>query len=32
MQSAIGPVTHIIKVPMDIRSDREVATFQMANL
>ena len=30
--SAIGPVTHRTKVPMDINSHRELATFQVANL
>ena len=30
--SAMGPVTHMTKVPMDISSHREVATFQVANL
>jgi len=30
--SAMGPVTHMTKVPMDISSDRELATFQGANL
>jgi len=30
--SAMGPVTHIMKVPMDISSHRELATFQVANL
>jgi len=30
--SAIGPVTHMMKVPMDISSHRELATFQVANL
>jgi len=30
--SAMGPVTHITKVPMDISSHRELATFQVANL
>ena len=30
--SAMGPVTHIAKVPMDINSHRELATFQVANL
>jgi len=30
--SAIGPVTHMTKVPMDISSHRELATFQVANL
>jgi len=29
---AIGPVTHMTKVPMDISSHRELATFQVANL
>src|ERR1700712_2274622 len=31
-QSAMGPVTHMTKVPMDISSHRELATFQVANL
>jgi len=30
--SAMGPVTHMTKVPMDISSQRELATFQVANL
>jgi len=31
--SAMGPVSHMImKVPMDISSHRELATFQVANL
>jgi len=30
--SAMGPVTHMTKVPMDISSHRELATFQVANL
>jgi len=30
--SAMGPVTHMRKVPMDISSHRELATFQVANL
>jgi len=30
--SARGPVTHMTKVPMDISSLREFATFQVANL
>jgi len=30
--STIGPVTHMTKVPMDISSHRELATFQVANL
>jgi len=30
--SAMGPVTHMTKVPMDINSHRELATFQVANL
>jgi len=30
--SAPGTVTHITKVPMDISSHRELATFQVANL
>jgi len=30
--SAMGPVTHLMKVPMDISSHRELATFQVANL
>jgi len=30
--SAIGPVTHRTKVPMDISSHKELATFQVANL
>jgi len=30
--SAMGPVTHMTKVPMDIISHRELATFQVANL
>ena len=29
---ALGPVTHMTKVPMDISSHRELATFQVANL
>jgi len=29
--SAMGPVTHMTKVPMDISSHRELATFQVAN-
>jgi len=29
---AMGPVTHMTKVPMDISSHRELATFQVANL
>jgi len=29
--SAMGPVTHMTKVPMDISSYRELATFQVAN-
>jgi len=29
--SAMGPLTHMTKVPMDISSHREVATFQVAN-
>jgi len=29
--SAIGPVTHMTKVPMDISSHRELATFQVGN-
>jgi len=28
----MGPVTHMTKVPMDISSHRELATFQVANL
>jgi len=30
--SAMGPVTHMMKVPMDISSHRVLATFQVANL
>jgi len=30
--SAMGPVTHMTKVPMDISSHRELVTFQVANL
>jgi len=30
--SAMGPVTHMMKVSMDISSHRELATFQVANL
>ena len=30
--SAMGPVTHMTKVPMDISSHRELAVFQVANL
>ena len=30
--SAMGLVTHMTKVPMDISSHRELATFQVANL
>jgi len=30
--SAMGPVTHLTQVPMDISSHREGATFQVANL
>jgi len=30
--SPMGPVTHMTKVPMDISSHRELATFQVANL
>jgi len=30
--SAMGPVTHMTKVSMDISSHRELATFQVANL
>jgi len=30
--SAMGPVTHMTQVPMDISSHRELATFQVANL
>jgi len=29
---AMGPVTHMTKVPIDISSYRELATFQVANL
>ena len=29
--SAMGPVTHMTKVPMDISSHRELATFQVGN-
>jgi len=29
---AMGPVTHMTRVPMDINSNREMATFQVANL
>jgi len=28
----MGPVTHMTKVPMEISSHRELATFQVANL
>ena len=28
---AMGPVTHMTKVPMDISSHRELATFKVAN-
>jgi len=31
-RSAMGPVTHMTKVPKDISSHRELATFQVANL
>jgi len=31
-RSAMGPVTHMTKVPMDISSHTELATFQVANL
>src|ERR1700712_4863064 len=31
-QSAMGPVTHMTRVPMDISSHRELAIFQVANL
>jgi len=30
--SAMRPVTHMTKVPMNISSHRELATFQLANL
>jgi len=30
--SAMGPITHMTKVPMDISSHWELATFQVANL
>jgi len=30
--SAMGPVTHMTKVPIDISSHRKLATFQVANL
>ena len=30
--SAMGPVTHLTEVPMDISNHRELATFQVANL
>jgi len=30
--SAMGPVTHMTKVPMDISSNSELTTFQVANL
>ena len=30
--SGMGPVTYMTKVPMDINSHRELATFQVANL
>jgi len=30
--SAMGPITHIAKVPMDIRSHRELATIQVVKL
>ena len=30
--SAIWPVTHMMKVPIDIRGYRELTTFQLANL
>jgi len=30
--SAMGPITHMTKVSMDISSHRELATFQVANL
>jgi len=30
--SGMGPVTHMTKVPMDISSHMELATFQVANL
>jgi len=30
--SAMGPVTHMTKVPMDMSSHKELATFQVANL
>jgi len=30
--SAMGPVTHMTKVPMDISSHRELAPFRVANL
>ena len=30
--SAMGPVTHMTEVPMDISNHRELATFQVGNL
>ena len=30
--SAMGPVTHLTEVPMDISNHRQLATFQVANL
>jgi len=30
--SALGPVTHMTKVPMDIRSHRELVSLQVAKL
>jgi len=30
--SAMGPITHTVKVPMDIGSHRELANFQVAKL
>jgi len=30
--SAMGPVTHMTKVPMDFSTHRKLATFQVANL
>ena len=30
--SAMGPVTHMTEVPMDISNHRELATFQVVNL
>ena len=31
-RSAMGPVTHLTEVPMDISNHRELAIFQVANL